>query len=286
MMLSVITGDTSKLLVRCVQGHVLTICNACTWMSAGEVPHPPTRQKRPGFRVGYARAAEERPPPPPQLPAAQPAWAPTPLQHLGQQSQPDQPAVVSRASSTTASEHAGSVAVPSAVPPSPASPVAPVSAMGAPPPRLRQSSSELDSSPSTQPVAQPDLPQPAGPPADVPLADPLLDWAEPDSAAEPDHAMPPLAGSGPSADRSLTAAPAFNLMDEPSLQVSGTARASTDSDSKTCDYVHNLNPGDFASSYMQERLLSAEAAVQWRRLRRSHSSRRAWTGAASRSRSR
>jgi hypothetical protein len=62
----------------------------------------------------------------------------------------------------------------------------------------------------------------------VPLsADPLVDWAQPDAAAEPAPAMLPLAGSGPSADRSLTAAPAFNLMDEPSLQVSGTACALT-----------------------------------------------------------
>lgn len=211
-------------------------------MSAGEVPNLPTRQKRPGFRVGYARAAEERQTPSPQA-AAQPARATMPLQHLSQQPQPGPPAAVLRVSSTAASEHANSAAVP----PSPASPVARISAMGVPPPRLRQSSSELDVSPSTQAAAQPDLPQLAQTPADMPLAaDPLLDWAESDGAADAAHAVPPMTDSGPSADASPMATPAFNLMDEPSLQVRGTACALTASAIKMCDHVYNLMTGNVA----------------------------------------
>lgn len=194
---------------------------------AGGSPRPPTRTKRPGFRVGYARDSEERHTPPP-LPAAQPPArvqqqpVRQPARQLGQQpqTQTSQLTAMSWASSTAASEHASSAASPQ----SPKSPAAPVSAMGAPPPRLRQSGNHDSRQPARSASAQ--LSPPALQPTDLSLTDPSLDWAVCDSVADTAATplqgapSPPPSGTAPLAKSASAAAPGFNLLDESSLQVS------------------------------------------------------------------
>lgn len=155
-----------------------------------------------------------------------------------QQPPHDRPAAVSRASSATGSEIRAAHAAEAAVAAAPESPVLPVSAMGAPPTRLRSSSLPRIEAPSPSAVAVADR---SGPQDRVHSG---LDWALYDQVSDEPAASVPLAVSRVPAPHARSASafsasagqPAFNLLDEPSLQVNHNLEDASGSRSWGCAY--------------------------------------------------